>query len=100
MGNTVLIAVLLFYGLGAVAQVTTGSQEPPCVASGETVYHPGEDHVKPPELHRERLGPDNKGRIRPNSRVSLELTVNSIGAICEVRALKAPTREKAVPGSV
>ena len=90
-----MIAVFLLYSLGSVAQETTETAEQPCLAAGETVYHPGEDHVKPPELHRERLGPDNKGRIRPNSRVSLELTVNSIGNICEVRALKAPSREEA-----
>jgi hypothetical protein len=78
-----------------LAQNGAQSTEQPCIAKDETIYTPGEDHVKLPALRRERIGPDNKGRIRPNSHVALELTVNASGDICEVRALKAPSREEA-----
>ena len=75
---------------------TAPSDEPPCVAKGEPIYSPGEDHVKAPELHRERKGPDDAKRaIRPNSNVSLELVVGATGDICEIRALKAPSRDEA-----
>jgi hypothetical protein len=77
------------------AQEASEPQERLCIAKNETIYTPGEDHVKAPELNRERIGPDDKGRIRPNSRVLLEVTVNSAGDICLARALKAPTREEA-----
>lgn len=89
-----LFAILVLLNFVAVTQDASKLDEHPCIGRDETIYHPGEDHVKAPELHRERLGPDNKG-IRPNSHVMLEVTVNATGAICEVRALKAPSRQEA-----
>ena len=89
------IAVAVVTSCSALGQDAPKPAEEPCIAKDETIYRPGEDHVKPPQIRQERKGPDNKGEIRPNSRVSLELIVNSSGDICEVRALNAPSREEA-----
>lgn len=64
-----------------------------CLAQGEAIYSPGEDHVKAPKLRIER-GPLEKP-LKSSSQAVLEVLINSAGTICEVRALKAPDRESA-----
>jgi len=87
--------VVLFSPPPAVTQESQPTSQPPCITKDEPVYTPGEDHVKFPEVQMESHHPDNPGAIKPGSRASFELLINSRGQICEVKALRAPNREEA-----
>jgi TonB family protein len=71
------------------------SQESPtpadrrCIQSGEAVYQPGRDGVKPPQPQnskKDKSGPELRGPF------SLELIVNSEGHVCDTRVLSANDR--------
>jgi len=64
----------------------------PCITDGESIFAPGEDHVKPPKLQIEHPPLDKP--VKLNSQVVLEVLINSAGTICEVRALKALTKNQ------
>ena len=70
----------------AAAQEGNSPKHEPCFAPGETIYEPGIDHVKPPEL----LQQQRKGSAPDPSRrqVTLQLLLNSQGVVCEVRILR------------
>jgi hypothetical protein len=86
----VVCGVLVIFAFPMAGQ--TGKSES-CIAQGELIYTPGEDYVKPPKLQIERAQIDRPSKL--NSPVVLEVLLNPIGKICEVRALKAPDRDSA-----
>jgi Gram-negative bacterial TonB protein C-terminal len=88
-----IISVLLFAASLTTAQEGNPTKSEPCVAPGETIYQPGTDHVKPPQL----VAQQKKGSASAPSRtqVDLELLLNSQGAVCEVRIVRTSSVEVA-----
>jgi hypothetical protein len=88
--------VLSFSAAQVQAQEGQQSPEPSCIAKDEPIYTPGEDHVKFPEVQMASHHPDNPNAIKPGTRASFDLLINSSGQICTVKALRAPNREEAI----
>jgi Gram-negative bacterial TonB protein C-terminal len=88
-----IFSILLFAASLAAAQEGNPPKSEPCVAPGETIYQPGIDHVKPPELIPEH----KKGNEPSPSRrqVTLEVLLNSQGAVCEVHIMRTSNVENA-----
>jgi len=81
-----VLSLFLFAASLAAAQEGNPPKPEPCLAPGETIYEPGVDHVKPPELiqqQRKGSSPDPSRR-----QVTLQLLLNSHGVVCEVRILR------------
>ncbi len=91
------IAVTLFAcltpGLRITLALAQSDGAKPCLAQDEIIYMPGQEHVKAPKLRIERGSLEQP--LRSSSRAVFEVVINSVGTICEVRALKAPDRETA-----
>lgn len=86
---SILAAVVVALSLFAVAQEPQPSDS--CIAADETIYKPGVDGVKPPQL---QLDKNNKG-VEIRSSMSLELLVNSEGHVCNVQVISAKDQASA-----
>jgi hypothetical protein len=86
----VAMSVMLF--AASVRPIFAQTSSQPCLAGDEAIYAPGRDGVEPPKLRGERAKPDNP--IKLSSPVILELTLNSLGRICEIHVVRAGQRDQ------
>src|SRR6185369_7435684 len=85
MHNTRVVLVGFLFALSCFGAAQDTQPSRPCLQPHETIYKPGIDGVKPPQLQPDK----SKSAVPIHGPMSFELTVNSEGHVCSIKVTAA-----------